>query len=403
MDYIFNGPTLSKIDIKNILPNAIVKPPIKSSDIFNLLRNAREDCYPKRILIIDGFFHGKLSVRHKEILYAMNQNILVYGCSSMGALRAAECADFGMVGIGKIFNFFKTKFASSDDEVAVAYSADEPYEELSLPLINIRFALEDLMQRKLINKYQKEKIIKLIKGIHFTDRTFNFLNEIDYISKFIPLISKFYLNWKERDALEAVNIMKSKNNINLKFKKWKFNYGSFFLNYYSDTYVNYESEDQKDEYISGADFLNDLDFSKIDERLKYNAFNRIIAIKYADYLGIDPSENDILKFQKFIKKEGKIFFNETFSYVAKSSDPKIRYKFAKEELKIFLLHIILKNNFGDVGFSLPLQDYLTSTSLTGNILNVSEDSKNKFDYFEVFKELNCHEYQNINLQGRFIN
>ena len=98
-----------------------------------------------------------------------------------------------------------------------------------------------------------------------------------------------------------------------------------------------------------------------------------------------------------------IFFNETFSYVAKSSDPKIRYKFAKEELKIFLLHIILKNNFGDVGFSLPLQDYLTSTSLTGNILNVSEDSKNKFDYFEVFKELNCHEYQNINLQGRFIN
>ena len=58
MDYIFSGPTLSKIDIKNILPNAIVKPPIKSSDIFNLLRNSREDCYPKRILIIDGFFMG---------------------------------------------------------------------------------------------------------------------------------------------------------------------------------------------------------------------------------------------------------------------------------------------------------------------------------------------------------
>ena len=147
MDYIFSGPTLEKNKINKILPEAKLLPPIKSSDLINILRNSNEKDYPRRILIVDGFFHGKLSVRHKEILYALNQGIEVYGSSSIGALRAAECSKYGMIGVGRIFDFFSSKFVTSDDEVAVTYTSNEPYEELSLPLINLRFALNDIFKK----------------------------------------------------------------------------------------------------------------------------------------------------------------------------------------------------------------------------------------------------------------
>ncbi|TVT40867.1 hypothetical protein FNH05_23330 [Amycolatopsis rhizosphaerae] len=45
--------------------------------------------------MIDGYFHHVPSVQHKEILYAQHQGLMVVGCSSMGALRAAELTDFG--------------------------------------------------------------------------------------------------------------------------------------------------------------------------------------------------------------------------------------------------------------------------------------------------------------------
>ncbi len=57
----------------------------------------------RTLLLIDGYFHQVPSVQHKEILYALHQGLAVFGCSSMGALRAAELADFGMVGIGRVF------------------------------------------------------------------------------------------------------------------------------------------------------------------------------------------------------------------------------------------------------------------------------------------------------------
>ncbi len=402
MDYIFTGPTLNKGEIKKKLPKAIIKIPIKSSDIMNLLKNTSEEYYPKRILIIDGFFHGVLSIRHKEILYAMDQGIKVYGCSSMGALRAAECSPFGMIGVGKIFKFFNKKFVSSDDEVSVSYSSDAPYEELSLPLINIRFTLEDISKRQLITKYEKEKIINLIKQIHFSDRTFNYLSEIPYVSKFISLIKNYYINWKKKDAIEAIGLMKSKNENNQKVKSWKFNNGSFKINYYSDTYLNYKNEGQEERLISGSSLIEELNFSEKNERLLYNSFNRMISLKYAAYLGIIPSKKDINEFQKYIKKEGEIFISKEISYVAKSTDPKVKYKFAEEELTLLMLHISLKNSLGEVGFTLPLQDYLTSSSLFESFLKNSKKSNIDLDYFSAIENLNSQKFTNINLQGRIM-
>ena len=61
---------------------------------------------PAALLIIDGLFDQQLAVWHKEILWALAQGVRVYGAASMGALRAAELAAFGMVGVGAIFQAF---------------------------------------------------------------------------------------------------------------------------------------------------------------------------------------------------------------------------------------------------------------------------------------------------------
>ena len=62
---------------------------------------------PRAVGIIDGYFQQVPSVWHKEILWAMAQGVHVFGSASMGALRAAELAPFGMRGVGLIFEAYR--------------------------------------------------------------------------------------------------------------------------------------------------------------------------------------------------------------------------------------------------------------------------------------------------------
>ncbi len=91
---VFCGPTISPEKAQTQL-NAEYRPPAKQGDIYLAALTG-----PKVIVLIDGYFASVPSVWHKEVLYAMSQGVHVYGCSSMGALRAAELEHFGMNGFG---------------------------------------------------------------------------------------------------------------------------------------------------------------------------------------------------------------------------------------------------------------------------------------------------------------
>jgi len=134
--YVFLGPTLS-IDTANTILPARYLPPIKCGDILRLMR-----LRPKIIIIIDGAFEQTASVWHKEILYALQQDIRVIGASSMGALRAAELSDFGMIGIGKIFQEYQSGCRTDDADVAVMMSPMPPYAAINDPLVNIEASLQ---------------------------------------------------------------------------------------------------------------------------------------------------------------------------------------------------------------------------------------------------------------------
>src|SRR2546429_7245090 len=92
---IFLGPSLPVEEARQIL-DAIYLPPAGQTDMLT----ATVNCQPDVIGLIDGVFLQSLSVWHKEILYALDRGILVYGSRPQGGVPTPRAATFRMGGRG---------------------------------------------------------------------------------------------------------------------------------------------------------------------------------------------------------------------------------------------------------------------------------------------------------------
>ena len=161
---IYLGPSLSLDHAQKVL-DADYRPPIKRGDITALLSDP-----PGIIGIIDGLFFQSLSISTKEILLALRKGITVLGASSMGALRAVELFPYGMRGIGKVFHMYKSGRIDADDEVGLVH--DDDWHPLSEPMINIRFALQEALNDKIISMEEKRYLVYIAKSLYFPERTY---------------------------------------------------------------------------------------------------------------------------------------------------------------------------------------------------------------------------------------
>ena len=135
---VFVGPTLAAAEVTQRLPGCEVRPPVSVGDVLRLSRRRSV----ARIAIIDGYFERMAAVWHKEILVALARGIAVWGAASMGALRAAELAPFGMIGVGTIYRAYAAGRLVADDEVAVAHlPAEYAYAATSDALVDLRDGL----------------------------------------------------------------------------------------------------------------------------------------------------------------------------------------------------------------------------------------------------------------------
>jgi hypothetical protein len=125
---------------------------------------------PRIIGIIDGVFAQNLSISTKEILQILEKDVTVLGASSMGALRAAELHAFGMKGIGKVFALYASGRVDADDEVALIH--DEDGRQLSEPMVNIRFALQEVRVANMISLEEKRYLLRVAKMLYFPERTY---------------------------------------------------------------------------------------------------------------------------------------------------------------------------------------------------------------------------------------
>jgi TfuA protein len=200
---IFLGPSLPNLDAGRIL-DADIRPPVKRGDLPSL------DDSVKVIGIIDGVFMGEAAVGHREIIDKLNDGVKVYGASSMGALRAAELHDFGMIGIGTIFSRYSLGEIEGDDEVALIFNP-VTLEPLSEPLVNMRLNIENATIDGTITGKEAEQIISCLKSIYFPKRTMTMLNDCVErnlsIERSRALTKKFdidYVDYKKEDATKLL-------------------------------------------------------------------------------------------------------------------------------------------------------------------------------------------------------
>lgn len=165
MIVVFAGPTLAPGDLQ-ATDGLELRPPVAQGDVY---RAAREE--PWGIGIIDGYFEHVPAVWHKEILWAMTQGVHVFGAASMGALRAAELADFGMVGVGRIYEAYRNGTLDADDEVAVAHaSAEDGFRRSSEAMVDIRYTVEHAQRAGVLRGTQGGTILEEAKRLFYADR-----------------------------------------------------------------------------------------------------------------------------------------------------------------------------------------------------------------------------------------
>lgn len=122
--------------------------------------------------LVDGNFEAVAAVWHKEILFALASGVAVLGASSMGALRAAECAGFGMVPVGTIATAFLSGALDDDAAVALQHGPKElGYPPFTEPLVNVRPTLRKLQELGLISDAERGELWLEACRLHFKDRT----------------------------------------------------------------------------------------------------------------------------------------------------------------------------------------------------------------------------------------
>ncbi len=204
MKVIFVGPSLP--DARRLCVGEIsIRPPAVQGDI----RNAIDEGVAC-IGLVDGGFEYQAPVWHKEILYGLSRGVRIFGASSMGALRAVECEDFGMVGIGTIFGDFKTGKLVDDADVALLHGPEElGYPALTLPLVNVVATLDALHENSRLPSTQRDMLEARARSTFFKQRTWEkIVHDSGLDMALVPMLRHGTVDVKRQDAQQLLNAMR---------------------------------------------------------------------------------------------------------------------------------------------------------------------------------------------------
>lgn len=203
MKVLFVGPSLP--DASALCGDAIcIRPPAAHGDVLVAVREGATV-----IGIVDGNFEHVAPVWHKEILYALDRGVAVLGAASMGALRAAECNTFGMIGVGRIYEDYASGRRIDDADVALLHGpAELGYPALSLPLVNVDATLERLEG---IKKQDISHFKDVARTLFYKDRTWPAIikaaGRAHEGEQILQLLHAAAVNQKREDALAIVRVL----------------------------------------------------------------------------------------------------------------------------------------------------------------------------------------------------
>ena len=143
-----------------------LRPPAARGDVLRALRDGAT-----AIGVIDGLFGSVPSVWHKEILLALDAGIPVLGAASMGALRAAECAAFGMEPVGEVAAAYLDGRLEADDAVAVLHAgAEHGWLRLSDALVDLHDLHSAAVSAGVLTAATAATLDAIASELHWTER-----------------------------------------------------------------------------------------------------------------------------------------------------------------------------------------------------------------------------------------
>lgn len=165
------GPSIAAEQVRAHVPAAEVVAPIRFGDAYGYGLAAGDT-----LVVVDGLFWQSASVRHRELLDLIDAEVTVYGCSSMGALRAAELTELGMIGYGEVFAAYRSGAIVGDDEVGVVHGlAEDGYAVGVDALVNTRATLAAAVTAGLTSQAEADQVLLVATTRCFTDRSWGAL------------------------------------------------------------------------------------------------------------------------------------------------------------------------------------------------------------------------------------
>jgi len=294
---VFLGPSLARPAATAILPDAVFLPPARQADVVS----AVETYQPEVLALIDGAFGQSLAVWHKEILFALDRGVRVYGAASLGALRAAELDAFGMLGIGEVYRLFASGELEDDDEVAVVHApAAEDFRPLSEPMVNLRATFTLAREQGVLTAAECALLIGLARQRYFADRTLPAIlaaaGDAGLAASTASAVSAFftscYVDLKRRDAqqlLECIRDLPSPLPAPLPPSFTLERSASFETLYENERSVRHAGIDVPLRAIATHAALHHPSFDDVNA----SALNRALVMVLADTLHIEPTPADV--------------------------------------------------------------------------------------------------------------
>jgi hypothetical protein len=163
---VFLGPSLPAEEARRLGPCRVL-PPARAGDVLAVLPER-----PLAIALVDGLFDTTAAVWQHELLLALDAGVEVFGGGSMGALRAAELAPLGVVGVGRIFRWYRDGVLDDDGEVALLHAGPEHgWRPFTVPLVAVRAAAEDARAEGILSSREGRALVAAAASLPYTGRT----------------------------------------------------------------------------------------------------------------------------------------------------------------------------------------------------------------------------------------
>jgi hypothetical protein len=230
---VFAGPSIFGVNVHEY-PTIEFAPPAACGDVLQAIRSGYT-----MIGLIDGVFGSQRAVWHKELLYGLSQGVTIVGAASMGALRAAECSQVGMLGIGNIYEDFASGRRTADSDVAIQHLPKEfAYQPITIALVDAEYAIDQLEDQQQLSKTLTNILRVIARNLGFRDRTWEEILSLHQLREsqkqhVLELIFNLGPLLKTRDARSLLTMLAS--NPTHECRTFTFSHTSFFAQLIQET------------------------------------------------------------------------------------------------------------------------------------------------------------------------